>query len=62
MLFGIMLCVGVMVVPPICVFAKSKDTIHDIVIYVGTKNWGVINANNFCNWYGGFAVYYIFSV
>jgi hypothetical protein len=51
-----------MVVPPICVFAKSKDTIHDIVIYVGTKNWGVINANNFCNWYGGFAVYYIFSV
>jgi hypothetical protein len=38
MLFGIMLCVGVMVVPPICVFAKSKDTIHDIVIYVGTKN------------------------
>lgn len=38
MIFGILFCVVVMVVPSVCVFAKAnKDVVMDRTIYVGTK-------------------------
>lgn len=38
MIFGILFCVVVMVVPSVCVFVKAnKDVVMDRTIYVGIK-------------------------
>ena len=64
MIFGILFCVVVMVVPSVCVFAKAnKDVVMDRTIYVGTKqNWGVINARSLRDLPRGTAVYYLFFI
>ena len=38
MIFGILFCVIVMVVPSVCVFVKAnKDVVMDRTLYVGTE-------------------------
>lgn len=37
MLFGIVFCVAVMVVPAVCIAARPENPHKDIIIYVGTK-------------------------